>query len=403
VVSFIGLWIDAFPPLNPQSKIKNPKFFMTSIAYYITAHGYGHGVRSTDIIRALNRLYPEIGVHIVTGLPESFLRNRTGSEKISIHARGFDIGMVQLDSIRVDVAATLEKASAFYAARDRLLADETAFLKETGIDLVVADIPSLPLEAAARAGIPRVAVGNFSWDWIYSEFLAADSRWAPIIEMFREQYALTDLLLRLPFHDEMPAFPEKEDIPLVARPGIPCRDRIASLTGSDPGKKWALLSFTTLDLSEEALARLDRTEDCEFLTVLPLNWRRRNIHAVAREQVSFSDALASADVVISKPGFGILSDCAVNNKPLIYADRTNFREYPVLEASIRKYLKHVHIPADDLYRGNLEPSLRAVETAAEPAESLSAGGDEIAARRIRGLIRRSPFIKGNFGVPYVAS
>jgi len=357
------------------------------IAYYITAHGYGHGVRSTDVIRAINRLYPEIDVHIITGLPEPFLRNRIGAENISIRVRDFDVGMVQLDSIRVDVAATLDRAQALYAARERLLADEIAFLKEAKIDMVVTDIPSIPLEAAARTGVPRIAIGNFSWDWIYSEFLTDDTRWLPLVEMFQEQYARADLLLRLPFHDEMEAFAKKEDIPLVARPGRPCRDRIAELTGCDPEKKWVMLSFTTLDLNEDALARIERMKDCEFLTVLPLQWRRRNIHAVAREQVSFSDALASVDVVISKPGFGVLSDCVVNKKPLIYADRANFREYPILEESIREYLKHVHIPTEDLYHGDFESSLRAVETAAEPPKNLESGGDEIAARHIVGAIK----------------
>ena len=358
----------------------------TSIAYYITAHGYGHGVRSADIICAVNRLYPEIGVYIVTGLPEPFLRNRIGGSKISIRVREFDVGMAQLDSIRVDVAATLDMASALYESRERLLAEETVFLKENGIKLVVADVPSLPLEAAARAGIPRLAVGNFSWDWIYSEFLTDDIRWPPIVEMFREQYARADLLLRLPFHDEMAAFPKKEDIPLVARPGKPCREKIARLTGCDPEKKWVMLSFTTLDLDEAALSRIERIKDREFLTVPPLQWHRRNIHAVAREEVSFSDAIASVDAVITKPGFGILSDCVVNHKPLIYAERTNFREYPVLEASIRKYMKHVHISAEDLYCGDLEPSLQAVEAAETPPCILPAGGDEIAARRIREFI-----------------
>ena len=357
-----------------------------AIAYYITAHGYGHGVRSADIIRAINRLYPEIDVHVITGLPEPFLRNRIGGDKISIRVRDFDIGMVQLDSIRVDVAATLDRALVLYAAQEQLLAEEIVFLKEKEINAVVADIPSLPLEAAARADIPRIAVGNFSWDWIYSEYLTEDARWSLIVEKFREQYARADLLLRLPFHDEMAAFAKKEDIPLVARPGIPCRDRIAGFTGCDPEKKWAMLSFTTLDLSEEALARIEQIADFDFLTVLPLKWRRRNIYAIEREQASFSDVLASVEVVISKPGFGILSDCVVNHKPLIYADRTNFREYPILEESIRKYLKHVHIPAECLYRGDLESSLRAVETAAEPPQNLHTGGDELAARHIVNLV-----------------
>ncbi|MDR0310776.1 MAG: hypothetical protein LBJ21_04230 [Acidobacteriota bacterium] len=369
--------------LMPETSRTGRKPARAAIAYYITAHGYGHGVRSADIIRAFIRLYPEIDIHVVTNLSETFIWNRSGADNFPIHARDFDVGMAQLDSIRVDVAATLDRALALYAARERLLAGEIAFLKEAKIDVVVADIPSLPIEAAARAGIPRVAVGNFSWDWIYSEFLADDRRWLPVVEMFRAQYARADLLLRLPFHDEMAAFPKKEDIPLVARPGKPCREKLARVTGGDPEKKWALLSFTTLDLKDEAFARIEQIEDCEFLTVLPLRWRRRNIHAVAREQVSFSDALASVDAVISKPGFGILSDCVVNNKPLIYAERTNFREYPVLEASIRRYLKHVRISSEDLYRGNLEPGLRAVESAPPPPETLAAGGDEIAARHIR--------------------
>ena len=356
------------------------------IAYYITAHGYGHGVRSCDIIRALNRLYPETSVLVVSDLPAPFLHNRIGSNNIPIRARSFDLGMVQLDSIRVDVAATLARAMVLYGERERLIREETAFLKEKGIRLVIADIPAIPLEAAALAGSTRIAVGNFSWDWIYSEFLGEDSRWEPVVEMFRSQYAQADLLLRLPFHDEMTAFSHREDIPPVASPGKSRRKEIARLTGCDLSKKWVLLSFTTLDWNEEALDRVERMTDYEFLTVLPLRWDRRNIHAVSREEVPFSDVVATVDAVISKPGFGILSDCIVNHKPLIYAERTNFREYPILEAAIHRYLKHVHISAHDLYRGNLAGSLHAVESAAEPLENLPAGGGEIAARRIHDFL-----------------
>lgn len=357
------------------------------IAYYITAHGYGHGVRSCDIIRALNRLYPETSVLVVSELPAPFLNNRIGSNSIPVQARSFDLGMVQLDSIRVDVAATLARARALYDRRERLIREETAFLKERGIRLVVADIPSIPLEAATQAGIACIAIGNFSWDWIYSEFLVEDSRWEPVVEMFRSQYAQTDLLLRLPFHDEMTAFPHREDIPPVASPGKSRREEIARLTGCDLSKKWILLSFTTLDWNEEALRRIEQITACEFLTVLPLQWDQSNIHAVSREEISFPDVVATVDTVISKPGFGILSDCIVNHKSLIYAERTNFREYPILEEAIHRYLKHVHIPAHDLYCGNLETSLHAVESAAEPLESLPTGGAEIAARRIHDFLK----------------
>jgi hypothetical protein len=354
----------------------------SSIAYYVTSHGYGHGVRSCSIIRAINELYPQMNVRIVSKLPSDFLTNHLGSDRNSVRAEAFDVGMFQLDSIRVDVSATLAKVQEFYARRKELVEREATFLRQEGIRLIVADIPALPFEAAAVAGIPRVAVGNFGWDWIYSEFVPRDPQWKLFVDIISEQYAKTDLLLRLPFCEEMRAFPRVEDIPLVASPGNAKRAKIAAMTGCDPAKKWVLLSFTTLEWDEPALAQVERISDYEFFTVRPLEWQRQNIHALDADQIGFSDVLASMDAVVTKPGFGIVSDCIVNQKPLIYADRTDFLEYAILESSIRKYLKHVHIPTPDLYRGALQQYLDRIWDVPEAAETLSWGGDKIAAHRI---------------------
>ena len=353
-----------------------------SIAYYVSAHGYGHGVRSCDIVRAVGRLYPQIDVHIVSNLPPAFLSNQLGSSRIPVRASAFDVGMVQLDSIRVDVDATLDRVERLYARRSELVAGEEAWLAEMGIDLAVVDIPALPLEAAARLGIPALAVGNFAWDWIYSGFLGRDSRWNRIVDIFREEYARADLLLRLPFSEPMSAFRHIEDIPLVASPGRPRREEISAIAGCDAGRKWVLLSFTTLDMSGEALDEIEQLCGYEFFTVLPLEWRRRNIHPLDREQVIFSDVVASVDAVISKPGFGILSNCVVNRKPLVYAEREDFLEYGILEAAIKKYIRHVPIAAASLYRGDLRESLERLWDAPEPPDTLPHGGDRIAARRI---------------------
>jgi hypothetical protein len=354
----------------------------SSIAYYVSAHGYGHGVRSCNIIRAINKLYPDLAVHIVSSLPPSFLSSHIGSDRNPVRADSFDAGMVQLDSIRVDVNASLTKVTQLYSRREELVAGESEWLRENRISMIVVDIPAIPIEAAALLDIPRLAVGNFSWDWIYSEFLARDIRWNPIVGIFQEEYAKTDLLLRLPFCDAMSAFPRIEDIPLVASPGKARREEIARFTGSDPNKKWILLSFTTLEWNDQALANVENIRDYEFFTILPLFWVRSNIHSLSREQASFSDTIASVDAVVSKPGFGILSDCIVNNKPLIYADRQDFLEYAILETAIRKHLKYIHIPAEDLYRGDLRKSLDHIWVSPDPESTLPHGGDHTAAHRI---------------------
>src|SRR5206468_10095057 len=124
---------------------------------------------------------------------------------------------------------------------------------------------------------------------------------------------------------------------------------------------------------------VEKLTDYEFFTVLPLSYRRKNIHPIDRGQVRFADVAASVDGVLSKPGYGIVSDCVVNRKPLLYAERTDFAEYAVLVEAIRKYLKQSHIPAECLYRGELCPALDLLWSCPDPPLSMEGGGAEIAA------------------------
>ena len=53
---------------------------------------------------------------------------------------------------------------------DEAVTSEVALLRQVEADLVVADIPPLGIAAATAAGIPSIALGNFTWDWIYSAY-----------------------------------------------------------------------------------------------------------------------------------------------------------------------------------------------------------------------------------------
>lgn len=358
---------------------------MQRIAYYITAHGYGHGTRSCDILRAVNRLHPGTDVHVVTDLPVDFLRSRIPGPQNHFRRAAFDSGMFQLDSIRVDLARSLAGAERLLARRGDLIAQEREFLRRGTFSAVVADIPAIPLEAARRENLRALAVGNFGWDWIYEEFIAREPRWKPVVEAFRQGYAQADVLLKLPFAEPMAAFPRQVGLPLVCSPGRDRREEMARLHGVDASKKWVLLSFTSLDWDAAALARVSALRDFEFFTVMPLAWpHRANLHAVDRHAVPFADVLATADIVVSKPGFGILSECCANDKPLVFAERTDFREYPILEAAVARHLRGVHIPAERLYAGELESHLQAALRTPPAREPLPGGGAELAAGLICG-------------------
>lgn len=356
------------------------------IAYFISAHGFGHAVRSCDLIRSFARLYPEIPITLSTGVPDEFIRDRLANASVTLRNETFDVGMVQLDSVQVDVEATLRRVIELERKRADLIEGIAHFLRGSEIGLVVADIPFLPIAAAREAGVPSVVLANFTWDWIYEEFAERDARWRDLVARIAADYACADLLLRLPFHAPMPAFREVEDIPLLAEPGRPRREEIARVTGADSGKTWVLLSFASLRWGREAMERLERMAHVEFFAMAPLDCPGGGVHTVPREVIPFSDLLASVDVVVSKPGFGLLSECVVNRKPLIYVERTNFREYSILESAIRRHLPHRKISAEELYGGDIEGALRDILSAPAHFVPVPAGGGPRAATILRQML-----------------
>lgn len=353
-----------------------------SIVYYVTAHGYGHGVRSCDIIRALQRHCPDTPLTIVSGLPEAFFRSRVEWRNVVLRSESFDLGLVQKDGIRSDLPASVVALQDLLKRHDSDLDREIAFQRSVGAGVVVADIPWLPLAAARRAGIPAVAVGNFSWDWIYEPYVEGDARWRPIVEAIRRDYAASDCLIQLPFSSRNSVFQAVHPVPLLAEPGRNRRAELAAALGIPFSARWYLLSFTSLNWETGALEKLEQLRDTAFLVMEPASWSGRNLFPVRRSMCSFSDLVASVDGVVSKPGYGVVSDCVINRKALVYAEREDFREYPVLVDAIRRYLRNAHIPQSRLYSGELREALAAVESAPEAKETMPAGGAPIAADMI---------------------
>jgi len=235
-----------------------------------------------------------------------------------------------------------------------LIAEERLFLKQNEVGLVVADIPTIALAAARRAGIPNIAIGNFSRDWIYDAYAQTDFHREFFVEKFRTVYEQTDLLLRLPFAPPMEVFPRRKDTPLLASPGTLCREKTVHISLSDicTQKPCVLLSFASRELNFKALENIRAlSARYEFFCVQPMAFLGSCIHSVDRHGVSFADTLAFCDIVISKPGFGLVSECIVNGKLLIYCDRGDFAEYPYLVEGVEAYLQHVHLPSDQLYAG----------------------------------------------------
>lgn len=351
------------------------------VAYYITPHGFGHAVRSLEIIRQLLAIAPDVGVVIISDIPQ-FLMDQNLGGKLPYRRKRLDVGLLQLDSLRFNLQGTLTLLDALHNSHDTLVSEEAAFLSSARIGVVVSDIGFIPFHAAELLGIPGIGISNFTWDWIYSHYAQSDPRWWGLVEWIRSGYGKADLLLRLPMHGDCSAFRRCEDVPLVARHAAQTRDDVRRGLGIDSKQRLYLIAFSSLELSPGALKRIEAIPGAVFLYKHPLHYGLANGISLDPFPFSYADVVGAVDAVITKPGYGIVSDCLAHSTPMIYCDRGDFAEYPVLVETVEAHLASAYLPSDDLCHGRWEQALHAIETASKPARPVRADGARVCAEQI---------------------
>jgi L-arabinokinase len=357
---------------------------MRTLRYYITGHGLGHASRSCQIINTLRRRHPQLAVQVVSDAHPWFFRGFL-DPSVPVRRDRLDFGVLQHDSLVLREEETLRAYREFLPERERRVREETESLRREGVALVAADIPPAAFAAAFSAGIPAVGISNFSWDWIYEGLIAGRPGYEDILMSMREDYRCADLLLRLPFFGEFPAFRQIEDVPLVARRAVLSPEEVRQRLQIPPDKRLGLLSFGGFGLREFDFAALARLRGWIFLGEPELAGASENLRSIP-PGCHYPDLVRAVDVVITKPGYGIVSEAIANRCPVLYTARGDFREQAVLVAALHRYGRAREIGNDKLRRGELAADLEALLAAPQPVESLPANGDEVVADRLAELM-----------------
>ena len=349
------------------------------VAFYVSGHGFGHAVRCAELCRDLHRQAPALRIQARTEAPAWMF-----PPGVEVVRRRLDAGVVQPDSLRIDPAATLARYAEHARDEDALLTAEADELRAIGARLVVADVPSGAFVVAERAGVPGVGIANFSWDWIYAPYVADMPRYAPLVDRLREQYGRATRLLRLPFHGDLSAFQTIEDVPLIARRSGADRAATRRALGLPADAPLILLSFGGHRFGGPDAARLGALDRFAFVMTVPSGGPRAegNLFALPPLGDEYVDLLAACDVVITKPGYGIVADVLANRVPTLYVSRPGFREEPILARALEDEGRALELPRAALERCDLGPWLDRLLALDRPWSDRPLDGAEVAARRL---------------------
>lgn len=355
--------------------------------FAVTNHGFGHAVRAASVAAAIQRLNPEILLILVTTAPRWLLESYIPGDFIQ-RPRGFDVGVVQTDSLTMDKAATLEKLQAIQAQQKAIIASEVNFLRQNRVGLVLADIPPLAAPIARAAGVPVWMMSNFGWDFIYKPW---GPDFAPIVSWIEACFGQCDRLFRLPFHEPMVAFPQITDVGLTG--GIPAHD-LAELRQhfglSAPTERTVLLTFGGLGLSRIPYEALAQFPDWQFITFDAQAPKLPNLCRVQDHRYRPVDFMPLCGRVVSKPGYSTFAEAVRVGVPIASLPREDFAEAPLLLEGIRDRAYHQILSPTAFEAGDWSFLHEEPQSPRFP-EAIAPDGDQAIAQAVVDFFARAEF------------
>jgi hypothetical protein len=402
---------------------------LASVFFYVSGHGFGHASRQIEVINALGGGRPDIRI-VVRTAAAAWLFHRTVRVPITVLPGECDTGVVQIDSLRLDEDATIRRAAAFYRTLPARLAVETALMQERAARLVIADAPPLACAAAAAASVPAVVVANFTWDWIYESYREHLADAPDLLPTMRRAYEQAIAAWRLPMYGGFATFDRIVDVPFVARHARHDRSTVRARLGlpaHTPLVLWSFGGYGVNDLQFSCLDCLDRysvvvthrNADKRRSTQIDADGRRstqidadkrrstqidadgrrstRNratvappsgVHIVSEEALygagfRYEDLVAAVDVVVSKPGYGIIAECLANGVAMLYTSRGRFAEYDVLLREMPRFLRCEYIDHGALFEGRWREALDRVMSQPPAPERPATNGAQVIADMIQ--------------------
>ncbi|RLL51740.1 hypothetical protein D8Y20_08615 [Mariprofundus sp. EBB-1] len=326
-----------------------------NIAVYISGHGFGHLAQMAPVLNRLHRIRPDISFLLRCALPEQEMRSRLHFP-FEREASPVDVGVVQKNAVEEDRHASIKLMRAWIEQMDAQIDKEIALLRAFNPALILSDISPLAFPVAKALGIPGIGLATLDWHSIYSYWLDADD---PIITTLASAYAQCDLLLTPPMAMHMPVFATQQQIPLIFTQA----NSVANPVATDTRKK-ALVLFGGCGNPPYHLHALQEMHEWLFLvpdmeqdpsTNLPGNVQPVRFASDLRPV----DLMPHVDVVLCKPGYGILSECWTTETPIAWVERPDFPEFPMLKEWLDNAFPACGMSRADFQQGHWQVALDA--------------------------------------------
>lgn len=339
----------------------------------ITPHGYGHAAQALVVLNALMERAPDTELHLATTLPKGFIESRLCCP-FSYHSRASDFGLKMGSALDIDLAASARAYASQAKLWDSLVEAEMAFLTAVKPDVLLADIPYLPLAAAHKLNIPALALCSLNWAGIYRHYFSDRAEAEAVLGRLVEAYNSARVFITPEPFMPMPDLSNTQAIGPLARQGVNRRDDINACLGLDAKDTLVLVALGGVQ-GRLPMERWPRAPGVHWLVQQDWGIDRADCHGIETLELPFIDVLASSDALLGKLGYGTVAECAMNRIPLLYIPRAGWPEEPHLLDWLESNGAARQVERDQAEAGAIIEPLESLSRQPLSHSTLSAGQD----------------------------
>src|SRR5262245_11996569 len=238
---------------------------MPTIWCAISGHGYGHAAQVVPVLNALGTLVPNLNTILRTTVPATFFRDRL-IIPWDLQSVQQDVGCIQKGPLEIDVPATWAAHVQFHAEWKRRIAEEVAAIRAVAPALILADTPYFAASAGKEAGVPIVALANFTWVDALTPFAQPEQpQHEALLEAMRQSYRYANLALRVAPGLPLTAFSNVVDIGPIAETCHSHREDIRKQLGVKESERLVLLAFGGIALNSVPWETMQRIQGYHFI------------------------------------------------------------------------------------------------------------------------------------------
>ena len=354
---------------------------MTHLVVSISGHGYGHVAQTAPILNLLLQCMPQLRLTVRSAVPLWYLRSRIHVPFDHLSSHG-DIGMVMSSALDVSTDDSRAAYRAFHSHWETRVAEEARLLRDLGADAVFSNVGYLPLAGAQRAGIANAALCSLNWFDIYRHYAGDDA----VAAQIHACYAGADAFLRATPGMAMETLPNLVEVAPIAALGHDRRDELMRHLRLSKDERLVLVSMGGI-ASRLPIERWPHIDGVRWL--VQESWRVNHPDAIVLESLpmSFSDLLASSDVLLCKPGYGSFVEAACGGKPVLYVNRPDWPESLALVEWLQQHGVCSEVSREQVQCGDIAQDLFALWSAPLATPPLASGAAQAADWLMRQLSR----------------